>query len=391
MLIEKNIGPGTSEKMILSQGMGRRISAWCEEGLVYPDAAEYGRRKIELKSYDLIDMFFCWGRQQAEDIRDGLGLEGEKLFITGNPRFDLHRADLRGILAERVQRIKDRYAPFILINTRFSRYNGYSDQPAALEKLRKQGRVRNPEDEEEARSLVAFHGVGYARFMELTEQLSRHFSDYTIVVRPHPAERTDPWKAKAATLPNVQVVREGNVAEWLLASEICIHTNCTTGVEAYLLGRKSISYRPLRHTPFDLFLPNFLSADAFELGAVIDLVAKALRGEDLPTAADAYSMGKTAHRFIENVTGKRACTSIMDALESADLREEPFSIRATPLTSVKKAFGRMLFAGEMPGVEDETGELMELLNAAQKVTGKYKNIQIAEIDKSLLCVYSNDR
>ena len=68
--------------------------------------------------------------------------------------------------------------------------------------------------------------------------LSQQHRDHQIIIRPHPSESHDPWRQLAAELPNVSVVYEGNVAEWLLAAELLIHNNCTTGVEAYLLGRR---------------------------------------------------------------------------------------------------------------------------------------------------------
>jgi hypothetical protein len=225
--------------------------------------------------------------------------------------------------------------------------------------------------------------------MELAEEFSRRFPDYTIVVRPHPAERINPWHAKAATLPNVRVVREGNVAEWLLACEVCVHTNCTTGIEAYLLDRKSISYRPVRDSRFDLFLPNFLSAEAFELQEVVDLVAGALRGEALALPRDPRRT-EVARHFIENMNGKHACAKIMDILESADVREEPLSIRVKPLMGLRSAVGRTLSRRDNAAeINDEidTYQLLQLLDAARKISGRFHNLQAAEIDQTLHCIY----
>src|SRR5262245_38513398 len=77
MLIEKNIAPGTFNKLAASLKMGRKVSGCCEEGLVYSNAEEYGRRKVELKTYDMLEMFFCWGKNQAKDLNK-LGCNGDK-------------------------------------------------------------------------------------------------------------------------------------------------------------------------------------------------------------------------------------------------------------------------------------------------------------------------
>ena len=36
-------------------------------------------------------------RHQASDLVDKLGCDGDKIVIAGNPRFDLHRPELRGV------------------------------------------------------------------------------------------------------------------------------------------------------------------------------------------------------------------------------------------------------------------------------------------------------
>ena len=94
---------------------------------------------------------------------------------------------------------------------------------------------------------------------------------------------------------------------------------------------------------------------------------------------------------IENMNGKQACAKIMDLLESVDLREEPLFVRAKPLKDLRSAVGRILSGSENPTeVDDEINrrELFRLLEAARKVTGRFDNLQVAEIEKTLFCIYS---
>jgi surface carbohydrate biosynthesis protein len=411
MLIEKNIAPGTGKKIAVSLKMGQRLSACDEEGLIYNNAEEYGRRKIERPAYDLLEMFFCWGRHQASDLVDRLGCDGDKIVIAGNPRFDLHRPELRGVFAERVSEIKQEHGPFILINTKFSQYNGYYTAEAALAKMRAIGKVKTAPQEAEALGQIAFHQAGFHKFMELVEEASRRFPDYTIIVRPHPSERHDPWKAKAATLSNVRVICEGNVVEWILASDACVHNNCTTGVESYLLGKPAISYRPICDPKFDLYLPNALSAEAFDLSTVIDLLDKALRGEKIDTASEEADRAAIASRFIENIGGKRACERFLDALEKLDLPDERLtysigSINDIGFAAKKKlrSIRRALGGGKISwtwatqsaarkrfhalGSDDVTeADLLEFLGAAQHHTGRFGDVQVIGLQKELLCIF----
>ena len=93
VIIEKNIGPGHRFDDILEwQADGGKTVAWGEEGLVYHNAEAYGRRKLDLKTYKLLEKYFCWGQNEATDLVERLGCSRDKIKVTGNPRFDLHRS-----------------------------------------------------------------------------------------------------------------------------------------------------------------------------------------------------------------------------------------------------------------------------------------------------------
>ena len=205
-----------------------------------------------------------------------LGCSRGKICVTGNPRFDVHRPDLRAVLADRAAQIRRQHGRYFLVNTKFSTFNGFAGSVKNVSGMRARGMLQTEEHEAEAKGLEAFQGSIFAMFMQLIGELSRGYPDYAIVIRPHPSENHEPWRLKAATLPNVKVVYQGNVAEWILASEICIHNNCTTGVEAYMLGKPSVSYRPFQNPRYDLFLPNALSSEPNDLDQLLELVAARL-------------------------------------------------------------------------------------------------------------------
>ena len=326
ILIEKNIAPGTAAKIAPFLKRGGRVSALCEEGLVYVSGLEYTSRRIELKTYGLIDTFFCWGQNQADDVAAFLG-SNHKLAVTGNPRMDLHRPEFRGIWAGRAAEIRRNNAPFILINTRFSRYNGNIAGDALVVKMISRGKLQTKEQIDTARELITHHHAGFEAFMKLIDRISIEFPKYNIVIRPHPFERMSPWKTKSRSLPNVRVTREGNVAEWLLAAEISIHTNCTTGVEAYLLDRTSISYRPIPDARFDMRLPNALSTEVLDIEVLIDTVKAALGGVRLNTAISATEKAGLVRHYIANAEGATACEKILQELEHVDVPEDPLAIR----------------------------------------------------------------
>jgi surface carbohydrate biosynthesis protein len=403
MHIEKNIAPGLSPKIANTLAVGHKLSACCEEGLVYSNAEEYGRRKIEREAYDLLERFFCWGDNHAHDMVETLQCNANKIVVTGNPRFDLHRADLRAFFADRVERIRHKYGPYILITTKFSQYNGYVSQYAALQKMKVLGKVQNVEQEKEASGQMEFHKAGFLGFMEAIDAISHHYPDYAIIVRPHPSERHDPWKAKAATLKNVEVACEGNVAEWILGAEVLIHNNCTTGVEAYLLGRPAISYRPLCDPRFDLSLPNTLSAEAFDLNELLDMVEQAISAKGLRHGKSGAEKADIARYHIANFEGRYAFERIMDALDAVDLPEESLEAKVGPLRTLRvalrrgaKHIRRILDGRESAAMRRRhalradglaKAELAGILEVARGVTGRFADVRIEELEKDLLCIY----
>ena len=48
---------------------------------------------------------------------------------------------------------------------------------------------------------------------------------------------------------HVLVVFRGSVVPWIIASEVMIHPDCTTGIEAIMVGKKSISLLPENFNP----------------------------------------------------------------------------------------------------------------------------------------------
>jgi surface carbohydrate biosynthesis protein len=395
--IEKNIAPGRAhEKVRAWLARGGRAVAWCEEGLVYRDADDYGRRKLERKTYDLLDRFFCWGRNEAEDIVGPLGCDPTRVSVTGNPRFDLYRRELRGIIESRVELLKRKYAPFVLINTRFSRCNGYNPPDVIGATMQRYGRVRTADEHAELMALIAFQARGFQMFMTLVEQLSRRLPRHRIVVRPHPFERPEPWLAKAAGLPNVTVTAGGNVAEWILAADACIHHNCTTGIEAYLLGRRSISFRPERDPRFDFFLPNALSAEANSLEEALDLVDACVNGREIPFAARCEDRDALVRQFIANLDGQPSAARILDALDEIDAPRESLSFRTPRFPDLDSSLRNRL----RPYVRPRSGDakprapfaglwMSELVNLlAREVTGRFASVTISRRETDVFCVCS---
>ena len=106
-----------------ARALGDRVAAWCEEGLVYRDRDTYLHERVHRESLEQVDRFFAWGDVQQADILRKVPGAAAKIRVTGHPRFDLLRRDLRAVWDGEVADIRRRYGKYILVATNFSRFN----------------------------------------------------------------------------------------------------------------------------------------------------------------------------------------------------------------------------------------------------------------------------
>ena len=141
-----------SEKMFsILDNLGHDIVAWDEEALVrYPDVSYYYGRRLSPKTMRLTTALFAWGPENKALFRNYPGYDGTPIYVTGNPRTDMMRPELRGYYAEEIERIHERYHRFVLVNTNFGWNNHFLrafrvDQPAAVRRTHSRSGWRRTE------------------------------------------------------------------------------------------------------------------------------------------------------------------------------------------------------------------------------------------------------
>lgn len=404
VFVEKDICPTAAASSVdTSRKRGRKVTAWSEEGLIYPSPEQFARMHVQRDAYDMLDRYFAWGPNQASDMVDVLGLDGSRIATTGNPRLDLHQADLRPLFSADVQAIQDRYGPYFLINTKFKWFNHYLGTEGILAYLRDIGAVVSAEEQDRFWARVRFEEQTMAAFEEMIVQLSRQYPDHTVIVRPHPSENHDTWKTFAARYRNVTVTAEGNVLQWILGAVVSVHNNCTTGVEAYLMDKPTVAFRPVQNVDIDLYLPNALSSEAGDVAQLMAYVESAANGRAVADTKDVTTKRDIARRFIANVEGTKASNLIMANLESIDAPEAELHAPAYSLADLgaragrrwRQAISRPSAAGARTWQEygkqkfDGTShaELQSFLEAARQATGRFGDVQVSTLGESLFCIH----
>jgi surface carbohydrate biosynthesis protein len=303
--------------------LGHEIVAWDEEALVHPQAEIYYRKRVCSLGVKYVSHLFSWGKNNAELWQQYPNLPaGVSIHVTGNPRGDLLRPEIRGFYKKDAEALRRAYGDFILINTNFNHVNAFSPDLNLFQPAKKPG--EEPKFGRAAKGMTREYAEGlrdhkqaiFEYFQQLIPALEKAFPDSSIVVRPHPTEYQEVYRNIASQCGRIQVTNEGNVVPWILASKAIIHNGCTTGVEAYVLGVAAISYRPTVNDYYDLGfyrLPNLLSYQCFDFDELRATVGDILTDKLGPPAGD--ERDTLINHYLEALNGPLACERMVDVLE----------------------------------------------------------------------------
>jgi len=315
-----------SEKVFrMLRKLGHEIVVWDEEALVHLPSETYYRRRLSPVAMGYVSHLFAWGEDNAELWRQYPELPPETpIHVTGNPRGDLLRPEMRMFYEKDVEELRRIYGNFILVNTNFSQVNAFypsmnlllpASEPGEEPKLSRRARGMGYSPDY-AEGLYDHKLHIFEDFQRLIPTLEQAFPDYTIVVRPHPAENQEIYRKIAAQCERVWVTNEGNVVPWLMATQAVIHNGCTTSVEAYVMGKPTITYRATINDDYDQafhHLPNLLSHQCFDFEELRVTLGKILAGELGAAAGEDRKALIDYH--LAALEGQLACERMVDVLE----------------------------------------------------------------------------
>jgi hypothetical protein len=122
--------------------------------------------------------------------------------------------------------------------------------------------------------------------LELVLYLSAENIDHDIILRPHPGEDHSTYVQLFDQYENVRIKHEGDVRSWIYASNGVIHHDCTTGVEAALMGTPVVSYQPLSDVQIDTVLSQVVSQTETTRIGIKDWITESAAANDTHTLTD---------------------------------------------------------------------------------------------------------
>ena len=179
----------------IMENLGHEILTWDEEALVHLPADTYYSRRLSPVAIRYNSRLFAWGEDNAELWRQYPDLPPDMpIHITGNPRSDMLRPDLRSFYEPEAEMLRKKYGNLILINTNFNHVNAFSPaqnlfRPVTMAGQRpKFGKAAVGMSREYAEGLRDHKQDILKAFRQMIPRLDQMFPDHVIIVRPHPTE-----------------------------------------------------------------------------------------------------------------------------------------------------------------------------------------------------------
>lgn len=400
IFLDKSAAPKKLDRYAHYKKLGFTIVAHDEEGLSPWRPDEYQRRRrFSDTMLEPLRYFFTWGQWQTDFVVEKAPLSRTKVLPVGHPRIDLTRKELRAFYNDDVKRLRDRYGRFVLINTNFPLFNhfSYGERMVAI-------KSEKDDDQREYYSALRDHQeILFAKFAEMIALIREQFPEVAVVLRPHPSENQDAWRQSLPKDERIFVIHEGNIIPWLMAAEVMVHNSCTTGIEAYLLDRPVISYRPIEDKTVESYLPNALSFEELTLDGLLNRVEQFLSNNGAALPSDNPKKQEIAARYMTGLDGLFASDRIVERLKTIQLSHNTCGIASYHLYLNIKNVTRGIVRKVIPAKPTETlkqglqikkyraqkfpdmelAEVQQAISKIQQLTGRFVEVQVTQIDKKL--------
>ncbi|MCJ2164158.1 MULTISPECIES: surface carbohydrate biosynthesis protein [unclassified Pseudodesulfovibrio] len=236
----------TNERILAKGGVVLNINA---EGQGFVDQPAEMQRNFA-KVIDYVTTLCVWGDKQANTLRGIVPIEKQdRIAVTGHPAFDLVAPKFTPYFENPA--IKDEHGEdYILINTSFAMFNhqmGFDYYVKMLSKM-DEWKIYGSSDHLAYLEIRRAHQERTAlAFIDLAKTLSKQFPDRHIIIRPHPGEGKQFYLDRVGS-PNIIVTKDGSAREWIASAAAVVHHDCTTGMEAMLMGKLVLQYEPYEGT-----------------------------------------------------------------------------------------------------------------------------------------------
>ncbi len=305
------------------RGLGHKIFFLDEEGLMCFNK-NFTHRRITKEGLELLDYFFTWGKNHKSDITNLFPEFEKKFHITGNPRFDIIKKNSKKFYSDEIKRIKEIHGDFYLLTTKFGKVN-YVKRKNVISWYDTQvnkGILRTEETKEVCKRSIKHEEENIKNFFEFIKLFSESFPSKKLMILVHPAEEISVYANLIKNMDNIKLASGFSTNSWILSSDLIIQNNCTTSVEAYIMGVKPIQLNYFKDPEVEFKLPKIVS-EIFDNNTELIEYLEKFKKESFQNT-ELYKKNFTLIKdYIENVENENSVELILKKLsEEANLQND---------------------------------------------------------------------
>jgi surface carbohydrate biosynthesis protein len=229
------------------KALGHVIICLDEEGLVTLGFEHYVITKVDTQCVALVDKVLLWGNSQERAFKSKFPAYSSKFEAVGNPRDDILHDRFECLFFNEKNNDDNRgLAPITFVSS-FGFANHVMGGELYFKKSIKNGVFFN----EHVRSIFTdyfyFQTKNFKKFVDLAKASANLFPERIIIYRFHPSENRENLIQELAEYRNIRFSFGGSLIPLLRKSVIVVHNYCHAGIEAQILGKKTIAFRPERN------------------------------------------------------------------------------------------------------------------------------------------------
>ena len=214
------------------KALGIKIGVLDTEGVSGKNTDEFAKLVKKGMRDDIVDLYCLRGNNQYQSFTKYNVLPKHKIKVTGCPRYDFCNKSL----VQALPSISD-IDNYVLINTNFPTANprftrSSEDEISAM--------IKVGFGEDFAKQFVHDAKITYKNVIKVVRIIAKKNPSQNFVIRPHPFENIDAY-SELLGIKNIFIRQEGTSLEWINSSICLIHLNCSTSIEAAMLGKEALS------------------------------------------------------------------------------------------------------------------------------------------------------
>lgn len=382
IMVINYLRPNNLETFLDFKRAGIKVAVLDTEGVGGRDFEEFAGLVSQTKMTHLIDLYMFWGLGQMNAVEKRGLVRAEKAVVTGCPRYDFFAEPWSRTIESNI--INN---DFILFNTNFPTVNpkfskGKGDEYKTLLSVGFTTAL--------AKEIVDQNLKAYAGMKALIKLAATSMPAQMFVLRPHPFEDIKGYD-DLTEFSNIKVIQHGSSNSWISNSKCLVHLNCSTAVEAALMGKVVLSPGWLNNSAIHRSLPDALSKSVGSIEEMIGILNTDENSADLTSTSSGEMVPALIQESFHDIDGKSASRVTEAIIGLANGSCESVAVQNRTISKIVKSI--FLYMTDKP-ILWQIKERLKKVNKSKYFTSNDVNIilkRLSKVEPAFLSLIVKDR